>query len=138
MPNNKEKTDNRVIALSVIVLVLTILIGALLFTRKDDLLLAKKLCSNLMNANVLSEGECILSTSAPILFEKTFPRGTPEETVIAGMEGFRISNNFHSSIKTCSDYRVISFQTKGWLIFWNEYINFSFCNGALIGQTYSN
>ena len=42
MPNNKEKTDNRVIALSVIVLVLTILIGALLFTRKDDLLLAKK------------------------------------------------------------------------------------------------
>ena len=108
------------------------------FSGTSSQYLAKKICSNLMNANVLSEGECILSTSVPVLFEKSFPDGTPVDDVLAGMEGFRISNNFHSSIKTCSDYRVISFQTKGWLIFWNEYINFSFCNGALIGQTYSN
>ncbi len=42
MPNNKEKMDDKVITLSIVVLVLTILIVALLITRKDDLILAKK------------------------------------------------------------------------------------------------
>ncbi|MGI6258275.1 MAG: hypothetical protein ACOYKC_00215 [Anaerolineaceae bacterium] len=129
---------NKVSFLWIIIILLIVVIISLLLTRDDDLSLAKKLCSNLMNANVLSEGDCVLSTSAPILFEKTFPSGTPEEVVMAGMEGFRISRNFQGSIKTCSDCRVISFQTKGWSVFWNEYINFSFCKGALIGQTYSN
>jgi hypothetical protein len=137
MPNNKEKTDNRVIALSVIVLVLTILIVTLLFTRKDDLLLAKKLCSNLMNANVLSEGECILSTSVPVLFEKSFPDGTPVDDVLAGMEGFRILNDISRSIKGCLDFRIITFQIKGsFLDTRNEYMELSFCHGKLVRQIY--
>lgn len=112
MPNNKEKMDNNVITLSIVVLVLTILIVALLFTRKDDLLLAKNLCSNLMNANVLSEGECILSTLVPVLFETYFPYGTPVEDVLSGMQGFRVDKDITRSISNCSDFRIITFQIK--------------------------
>ncbi len=137
MPNNKEKMDNKVITLSIVVLVLTMLVVALLFTRKDDLLLAKNLCSNLMNANVLSEGECILSTSVPVLFETYFPYGTPVEDVLSGLQGFRVDKDITRSISNCSDFRIISFQIKkSWIVILNEYMELSFCHGKLVRQIY--
>lgn len=126
---------NKVSFLWIIIILLILVIIGLLLTRDDDLSLAKKLCTNMLNANLLSDGECILSTSVPVLFENYFPNDTPVEDVMSGMQGFRVNQDITRSISNCSDFRIITFQIKkSWTVLLNEYMEISFCDGKLVRQ----